>query len=211
MFARVVERDQAGALLGPEAAARYAEMAEGFMMQYRGFLRDLETLDVGNRYLEIGPGPGILATAIARERPDVQITGVEMSPDMAVVARGVVERADLANRIRFLVGDAGDRNSLASLDQFDLIYSSFSLHPWADPKGVVHKLMSALADGGVLYIYDLRRVWWLYWVPARNGFLNSIRAAYVSRELREMLRDLETERYEIRNVFPFMQSVVIRK
>ena len=71
--------------------------------------------------------------------------------------------------------------------------------------------MPALADEGVLYIYDLRRVWWLYWVPASSGFLNSIRAAYMSRELREMLRDLRIERYEIRNVFPFMQSVVIRK
>ena len=211
MFARVVEPDQEDALLGPEVAARYAETAQGFMMQYRGFLRDLKTFDGGSRYLEVGPGPGVLAVAVAREKLHAQITGVEMSPDMVAVATEVVERTGLANRIRFVVGDAGDRNALASLGQFDLIYSTFSLHHWTDPQGGVLNLMSALADGGVLYIYDLRRVWWLYWVPARNGFLNSIRAAYVSRELRAMLRDLGIERCEIRNVFPFMQSVVIRK
>jgi SAM-dependent methyltransferase len=211
MFGRVVERDQSGALLGPGTAARYAEMAEGLTVQYRGFMQHLKTLDVGNRYLEIGPGPGVLAAAIARERPGVHITGVEMSPDMVAVATEVAERAGLANRIRFVVGDAGDSHALTSLGQFDLIYSTFSLHHWTNPKGVVQNLMSALADGGVLFIHDLRRAWWLYWVPLRNGFLNSIRAAYVSRELHAMLKDLGIERYEIRNVFPFMHSVLIEK
>ena len=211
MFTRVVERDQAGALLGPGTAARYAEMAEGLSVQYRGFLEHLKTLDVGNRYLEVGSGPGVLTVAVARKNPDALITGLEMSPDMVTVATEVVGRAGLANKIRFVAGDAGDRSAFASLGQFDLIYSTFSLHHWTDPRGVVQNLMSALADGGVLFIHDLRRAWWLYWVPLRNGFLNSIRAAYVSRELHAMLRDLGIERYEIRNVFPFMHSVLIEK
>ena len=211
MFARVVECGQDGALVGLETAARYAEMAERLMVQYRGFLKHLKTLDVGGRYLEVGPGPGVLTVAVARENPDVQITGVEMSPDMVSVAREVVERAGLADRIRFLAGDAGDSNAFGSLGQFDLIYSTFSLHHWKDPKRVIQNLMSALADGGVLYIHDLRRAWWLYWVPVRSGFWDSIRAAYVPQELHEMLRGLGIERYEIRNVFPFMQSVLIEK
>lgn len=211
MFARVVESGQDGALLGPGTAARYAEMAKGLMVQYRAFLRHLKTLNVDSRYLEVGPGPGVLTVAVARENPDAQITGIELSPDMVSVARQVVERAGLANRIRFVVGDAGDGNVFASLGQFDLVYSTFSLHHWASPKRVIRNLTSALADGGVLCIHDLRRVWWLYWVPVRNGFLNSIRAAYVSRELHGMLRDLEIERYEIRNVFPFMHSILIKQ
>jgi ubiquinone/menaquinone biosynthesis C-methylase UbiE len=211
MFARVVEPGQDGALVGVETAARYAEMAKGLMVQYRGFLKHLETLEVGGRYLEIGPGPGVLTVAVAQEKPDAQITGVEMSPDMVTVAREVVERAGLAGRVRILVGDAGDGDVFRSLGQFDLIYSTFSLHHWKDPKRVIQNLMSVLADGGVLYIHDLRRAWWLYWVPVRGGFLNSIRAAYVAQELHHMLRGLGIERYEIRNVFPFMQSVLIEK
>jgi ubiquinone/menaquinone biosynthesis C-methylase UbiE len=211
MFARVVECGQDGALVGLETAARYAEMAEGLMVQYRGFLKHLKTLDVGGRYLEVGPGPGVLTVAVARENPDVQITGVEMSPDMVSVAREYVERAGLADRIRFLVGDAGDRGVFGSLGQFDLVYSTFSLHHWKDPKRVIQNLMSVLADGGMLYIHDLRRAWWLYWVPVRSGFWDSIRAAYVAQELHEMLCGLGIERYEIKNVFPFMHSVLIEK
>ena len=211
MFTRVVECGQDGALVGIETAAGYAERAEGMMMQYRGFLSHLKTLDVGSRYLEIGPGPGVLTVAVAREKPDAQITGIEMSPDMVSVAGEYIERAGMASRTRFLVGDAGDRDVFASLGQYDLIYSTFSLHHWEDPKRVIQNLMSVLADGGVIYIHDLRRVWWLYWVPSSGGFWASIRAAYVAREIREMLRDLGIERYEIKNVFPFMHSILIWK
>jgi ubiquinone/menaquinone biosynthesis C-methylase UbiE len=211
MFERVVECGQDGALVGPETAARYAEMAEGLMVQYRGFLKHLKTLDVGGRYLEIGPGPGVLTVAVAREKPGAQITGIEMSPDMVSVAREVVERAGLADRIQFLVGDAGDGNVFGSLGQFDLVYSTFSLHHWKDPQRVMQNLMSVLADGGTLYIHDLRRAWWLYWVPIRNGFWYSVRAAYTAQEIREMLQELGIERYEIKSVFPFMQSVLLKK
>ena len=50
-----------------------------------------------------------------RENPDAQITGVEISPDMVTVAREYIERAGLADRIQFLVGDAGDRDVFGSL------------------------------------------------------------------------------------------------
>jgi SAM-dependent methyltransferase len=211
MFGRVVESGQDGALVGRETAARYAEMAEGLMVQYRGFLKHLKALDVGSRYLEVGPGPGVLTVAVAREKPDAQITGVEVSPDMVTVAREAVNRAGLADRIRFLIGDAGDRDVFRSLGQFDLVYSTFSLHHWKDPRRVMQNLLSALADGGTIYLHDLRRAWWLCWVPIRNGFWDSIRASYVAPELHEMLRGLDIGRYEIRNVFPFMHSVLIER
>jgi SAM-dependent methyltransferase len=211
MFERVVEH-QEGAFDGMEAATNYAEAAgHSSMVPYRGFLKGLETLDVGSRYLEIGPGPGVLAINIAQENPDVQITGLELSPDMASVGRVCVERAGLADRIQFTVGDAEDGALFESLGQFDLAYSTFSLHHWKDPKRVIRNLMSALADGGKLYIYDLRRAWWLYWVPIHSGFWDSIRAAYVAQEVRHMFQELEIERYEIKKVFPFMQSVLISK
>jgi hypothetical protein len=76
---------------------------------------------------------------------------------------------------------------------------------------VIDNLMACLTDYGVLYLYDLRRVWWLYWVPVHNGFFNSIRAAYVRGEIKEMLEGLRIECYDIKNEFPFMQSIIIRK
>ena len=57
MFERVVEGGQDGALVGRETAARYAEMAERLMVQYRGFLKHLKTLNVGSRYLFSATSP----------------------------------------------------------------------------------------------------------------------------------------------------------
>ena len=80
MFERVVERRQDDAFDDIKAATSYAEAVEhSSMTPYRGFLKDLQALDVGDRYLEVGPGPGILAIAIAQENPNVQITGIELS------------------------------------------------------------------------------------------------------------------------------------
>lgn len=211
MFERVVGH-QDGAFDSIEAATNYAEAAgHSSIVPYQGFLKDLETLDIGGRYLEVGPGPGILASTIARGNPDVQITGVEVSPSMASVGRAYIERAGLADRIQFVVGDAEDGDVFRSLGRFDFVYSTFGLHHWKDPKRVIQNSMSALVDGGMLYIYDLRRSWWLYWVPIRSGFWDSIRAAYVAKEIHKMLQELGIERYEIRKVFPCMQSVLIRK
>ena len=211
MFARVVECGQDGALVGEETAARYAEEAKQWMVQYRGFLNHLKTLNVAGRFLEIGPGPGVLAVEVARQKPGATITGLELSADMVAVGAEYVQEAGLAGRIGFVVGDACDEATFASLGQFDLVYSTFSMHHWQDPKRVIRNMLSVLADEGVVLIHDLRRTPWLYWVPSGEGFFKSIRAAYVCREMRDMLHDLGLSRFEVWNVFPFMLSVQIWK
>jgi SAM-dependent methyltransferase len=211
MFKRVEGFHQERACAGMESARRYAEMAERLPVQYKGFLKELKALGIKSRYLEIGPGPGVLAAIIAQDNPDIQITGVELSPNMASVAREHVGRKGLGGRVQFVVGDAEDEDLINALGKFDLVYGTYTLHHWKDPKKVIRNLTSAVADGGVLYLYDLRRVWWLYWVPIHNGFWHSIRAAYVAREVRRMFQELGIDRCQIKRVFPFMQSIIVRK
>ena len=173
--------------------------------------RDIrEYLDIKGKYLEIGAGPGILTTEIARIHPTVEITAVELSQDMATVGREYVADNGFGDRMKFVVGDAEDESLINSLGKFDLVYCTYTLHHWADAEKAIRNLTPALADGGVLYLYDLRRVWWLYWPPIRNGFFNSIRAAYTPAEVRSMLQRLDFEHFEIKNEFPFMQSVFTR-
>jgi len=180
------------------------------MMRYRTFLKNLSSLGIEGRYLEIGPGPGILTAEIARIHTTVDITAVELSQDMATVGREYVADNGLEDRIEFVIGNAEDESLISSLGKFNLVYCTFALHHWEDAKKAIRNLTRALADGGVLYLYDLRRVWWLYWLPIRDGFFNSIRAAYTPAEVRAMLQSLEAEHTEIRNEFPFMQSVFTR-
>jgi len=211
MFKRKVEIHQEEAFAGLEAAREYAESTKKATMRYRAFLSNLKTLSIPGKYLDVGAGTGNLATIIAQNNPDIEITALEISTAMVTIGEEFIRNKGLQDQIKFIKGDAVKKETINELGEFDLIYSTYSLHHWENPRKVIDNLMSNLGDNCVLYIYDLRRVWWLYWVPIRNGFFNSIRAAYVRREIKEMLTGLDPQCYEIRYEFPFMLSIIIRK
>ena len=211
MFKRKVESYQKESFSGLDNARQYAETAKKSMLRYRAFLKNLKSLGVEGKSLEIGAGPGVLTSEIARIHPAVEITAVDLSQDMATVGREYVAGHSLEDRINFVVGDAEDEAFINSLGKFDLVYCTYTLHHWDDAHKAITNLTHTIADGGVLYLYDLRRVGWLYWVPIRNGFFNSIRAAYTPAEVEIMIERLDIEHFEIKNEFPFMQSIFIRK
>jgi 2-polyprenyl-3-methyl-5-hydroxy-6-metoxy-1,4-benzoquinol methylase len=211
MFERKVEINQGEWFEGIEAAREYAESAKKSTMKYRTFLEALKSLEIKGRYLDIGAGPGVLTAMIAQEHPEVEITALEVSPNMASLGRDYVKEDGLQDRIKFVVGDVEDESLIKTLGGYDLVYSTYTLHHWDDPKRVIGTLLNALNEGGVLFIHDLRRAWWLYWLPIRSGFLISIKAAYVASEIREMVKAMGIERFEVKNEFPFLLSLLIRK
>jgi ubiquinone/menaquinone biosynthesis C-methylase UbiE len=103
--------------------------------------------------LDVGTGPGVLLAEIARARPDLHVTGIDLSEDM-VAAAGRNTR-EFAGRVRV---QAGDVTGLPFADgTFDLIVTSFSLHHWDDIDAAVPELARVLRPGGRLYVYDFRR------------------------------------------------------
>lgn len=210
MFKRKSESNQDEFFSSIDDARNYAESAKKSMMRYKAFLANLQSLNIKGKYLEVGAGPGVLTVEIARTYPGVEITALELLPDMVRVGREYVAENKLDNRITFVVGDVEDEKFLQSLGEFDLVYSAYSLHHWTNPDKAIINLYSAVNKGGMLYIYDLRRVWWLYWIPIKNGFFNSIRASYLLDEIRLMLRELGTQNTEIQKEFPFMQSIFVK-
>jgi SAM-dependent methyltransferase len=115
------------------------------------------------------------------------------------------------------VGDVGDRAFLESLGKFDLVYSTFSVHHWKDPELSMANVRTAVRDGGVTYLYDLNRVWWLRWLrwlrllPFVGRMLRQFDAAYSSSEMRTLLEKAGARDFEIRKHYAgLMQSVVIR-
>ncbi|MEA1875258.1 MAG: class I SAM-dependent methyltransferase [Bacteroidota bacterium] len=210
MFKRKVEMYQEEAFMGLEAAREYAASAGKSTIRYRAFLNKLKTLIIQGKYLDVSAGAGNLAVIIAQNNSDIEITALEISADMITVGEEYIRDNGLQSQIKFIKGDAVDEKTINKLGKYNLIYSTYALHHWENPGKVVDNLMSNLGDNGVLYLYDLRRVWWLYWVPIRNGFFNSIGAAYRRKEIKEMLADYNPECYEIKYEFPFMQSVIIR-
>jgi release factor glutamine methyltransferase len=60
----------------------------------------------GARVLDVGTGSGAVALALADERPDLDVLGIDVDPDAVTVARGNAERLGL--EVRFEVGDLLD-------------------------------------------------------------------------------------------------------
>jgi len=67
---------QEEAFAGLEAAKEYAESTKESTMRYRAFLGNLKSLSIQGKYLDVGAGTGNLATIIAQNNPDVEITAL---------------------------------------------------------------------------------------------------------------------------------------
>ena len=178
--------------------------------RFSNFLSSLKKLDIKGKYLEIGSGPGIITQLIATQHPDVEIIANDISPEMIKLAQ--LDLAEnLKSRIKYMTGDACDIDSIKDLGEFDLIYSTFTLHHWDNAELAIKNLHSMLKDNGLLYIHDLKRVRWLYYIKSQTGFFNSIRAAYRPNEIKAMLNRIGIKNFKIRTIFPFfMQSILIR-
>jgi ubiquinone/menaquinone biosynthesis C-methylase UbiE len=179
--------------------------------RFSNFLSSIKKLDIKGRYLEIGSGPGILTQVVATQHPNAEIIAVDISPEMIKLAKQDLTEG-LKTRIKYKIGDACDINSIKDLGKFDLIYSTFTLHHWDNAESAINNVYSMLNDNGLLYIHDLKRIIWLYYIKSKSGFFKSIRAAYRPGEIKTMLNKTGIKNYKIRTIFPFfMQSILIRK
>lgn len=104
----------------------------------------------GAAVLDVGTGPAVLLAELVRLRPDLRVTGVDLSPDMITAAERNLK--PFGARATATVGDV---TALPLADRsFDLIVSSFSMHHWDDPAAAVPELARVLRPGGRVCIYD---------------------------------------------------------
>jgi SAM-dependent methyltransferase len=211
MMERIPHKEEA--IIGDENSHQYEEAHRGpAKIVYRALMRDIKTLMPSGRYLEVGAGPGILAAMIGEDNPGVHITAVDLSPDMAAIAHEHMEKKNLQKRVYCTVADVKDEAAIEALGKFDLVYSAFSLHHWNNPHDCIGNLWNVLKPDGILYIYDLKRIWWLYFLPCNNGFIESVRASYIPDEIEELFRNRGIVRYKVTTLFPFfMQSAIAWK
>jgi SAM-dependent methyltransferase len=107
----------------------------------------------GERILDLGSGPGILACELAREvEPGGTVTAVDTSAEMNAIALRRAAEAGLGERIEVIRGDAV---ALALPDAcFDAAVSTQVVEYVDDVDGVMRELRRVLRPGGRLVLLD---------------------------------------------------------
>ena len=201
------------AITGKEKARDYAEKHKKYAkLMYGDLLKTIKALNISGRCLDVGAGPGLLASMIANENPDITVTAIDLSPDMAAVAGDYIRESRLEDRVSYVVGDVGDGRLVEKLGKFDLVYSTFSLHHWKAPEKSIRNLWEAVADNGTLYLYDFKRIGWLCSLPLKIHEMNSMKASFTPDEISSILEGVGVTHYSIKVPFPFLfQSIIARK
>jgi len=143
---------------------------------YQRFARDLGTrLDrrAALHIIDVGAGPGSLATALARTFPHSTITAVDLDPAMAALAAARVDREALGDRVRVTLGDVGALP--LSEGSVDVVTSSFSVHHWPDAAAGFAEVHRVLRPRGRAIIYDLPD-WWGRFETRAPALLEGARA-----------------------------------
>ncbi len=142
------------AIHGPVAVFYDRIVVPGFAEFHKQVADDGARELVTGSVLDVGTGPGKLVVEIARRRPDLRITGLDLSPTMLALAGRNFARAGLRG-VKLRQGDVADLPFPAG--SFDLVVSTSSFHHWRDPVRGLKECIRVLAPGGACLIYELRR------------------------------------------------------
>jgi ubiquinone/menaquinone biosynthesis C-methylase UbiE len=199
-----------------------AYMKKRLGKEYREFINHILNSQVLNpprnaKCLEIGPGPGWIGIWLAEKRPDLQILGLEPSPDMRRVAKANAESCGVHHRIEFVPGYVENLERFSD-DEFDLVFSNESLHHWTDPKQAFLEIQRVLKSNGKLFIRDGKRDLGLTErfvlnVPGRilagkmwRHWKNSLKASYTAEEIQKILDQIPNHNWR---VYPIFLSLTI--
>jgi ubiquinone/menaquinone biosynthesis C-methylase UbiE len=104
------------------------------------------------RILDLDTDPGHLPVEIAKRSPDIKVDGIDVSRRLIKMARVNADRAGVAERLNFEMGNAF---SLRFDDgSYYMVISTGMLHLLKDPVGVVKECYRVLKPGGKAWIYD---------------------------------------------------------
>ncbi len=140
-----------------EHAERYDRRSRSKARFYRRTARDVVAVTPADGHvLDVGTGPGRLLVEVARARPDVRVTGVDVEPDMVRLAERAARDEGFASRVRAEVADVAALPLEAA--SVDVVVATLAAHHWPEVDAAVRELARVLRPGGVLLVVDFRSV-----------------------------------------------------
>ncbi|MCK5101139.1 MAG: class I SAM-dependent methyltransferase [Desulfobacteraceae bacterium] len=157
--------------------------------------------------LEIGPGPGYLGLEWLKKTDNTKIVALDISQDMIDIAKNNTKIYQMESRVEFIHSDGKDINFKANT--FDAVFTSGSLHEWADPVTIINHIIRVLKPGGKFFISDLKRD--ISWIvkgfmrltikpkAMKPGLITSINAAYTKKEVTQLLQKTNIQSFNIKS------------
>lgn len=190
-------------------ADSYVRDHQKFHEIYSSIADEILALKREGDFLEIGAGGGTLACIIAQKSNNASIVATDISVDMVRIGRKAIEENGLEKRIDYI--HCKGENINFPNKKFDVIYSSFSLNYWKDPVRVIRNLITHLKPGGVIFIMDFRRVWWVRLIPSSIWRdVPVILAGYTRKEICQIFDKSLNKSYEVKKRHPLSLSIVIK-
>jgi SAM-dependent methyltransferase len=119
-------------------------------------------LPEGARLLDLGVGSGRALASMARVRPDLQITGVDLAPNMLATARELFDAERLSGRIELVEADITALPDAVANRPWDAVSCVWTLHQLPD-FGLLRAALRQIAavresTGAAVWILDFRRL-----------------------------------------------------
>ncbi len=136
-------------------ARRHKKMADSFGREYaeklssRGF--------TSGRIIDLGCGFGGTNIVLAKEFPDSEVIGIDLSEPLLSVAKQSAKGAGLDERIKFEKADV--HNIPYGDNYFDVVLNINMLHLVENPIKMLNEIERILKPDGFLFIADIRYSW----------------------------------------------------
>ena len=189
-------------VLEPESMEETAEDYAGmdFAESNKAFIDLMSPMIPENsQVVDFGCGPGDIAVILAKARPDLKITGVDISQSMLKIAEQKARGEGAGNKLSWQIGDI--TWPILAKGKIDFAYSHTTLHHLKKIMPFFYQVDRALRPQGGFCIRDLRRprsaieaIKWIYEATGNKLtqrqyelFFYSLRASLTLPEIRKEL------------------------
>jgi 2-polyprenyl-3-methyl-5-hydroxy-6-metoxy-1,4-benzoquinol methylase len=123
------------------------------MIAHIALFRDefLRRLPRNATVLELASGHGVLSLLAAEERPDIRVTGLDISPPAVAVAKRLLAASGHADRVSFAVADALSNVSSGQAPSYQGIISAMLAEHLPQPQPLFASLGAQSAPQGLVF------------------------------------------------------------